>query len=231
MDSKQHKNEHEHHGPGHSAEAHVGAPEPKAASTPGVGTSSAPAAAAAPAAGQAPAPKPAEKPRDPADALREELKALQDKYLRVLAEFDNYKRRTLRERQQLVESANAGLMLDLTEVRESFERALKAGAGSTSAGPVLEGMRLIYAKLDDVLGRHGLEPYAGQGEQFDPELHDAMMRVPDPAVAEGHVAQVVECGYRLKGQVLKHARVVVSAGAPQQPAAQEQPAPSGEHKE
>jgi molecular chaperone GrpE len=185
---------------------------------------------AAPAAGAA-VPEPPEQPRDPAEGLREEVKALQDKYLRLLAEFDNYKRRTLRDHQRLVESANADLMLDLTEVRECLERALKTCADAPSAGAVLEGVRLIYTKLDEALGRHGLEPFAAEGDEFDPELHDAMMRAPHAEVAEGRVARVVECGYRLRGQVLKHARVIVSAGAPAQPAAQEQAAQPSDNKE
>ena len=150
--------------------------------------------------------------------LEQQVKTLEDKYLRVLAEFDNYKRRTSREHERLVESANAGIMQDLVGVREDMERALKAGQDSADAGALREGVRLIYTRFDGILSRHGLEPFAVEGDVFDPVYHDAMLRMPHATIAEDHVAQVLERGYRLNGQVIKHARVIVSAGPAASPA-------------
>jgi molecular chaperone GrpE len=154
--------------------------------------------------------------RAEADKARADLEALQDRNLRTLAEFDNYKRRTLRERDQMIESAAAGIMRELVDVRESFERALRSTAegASANAAAVYEGMRLIFSSLDGVLSKHGLVPYGAEGEEFDPAVHDAMMRMPHATIPDGHVAQVLERGYRLRGTVLKHARVLVSSGAP-----------------
>jgi molecular chaperone GrpE len=154
-------------------------------------------------------------PESEVQKVQSQLDALQDRYLRMLAEFDNYKRRTLRERDQLIESANASLMLDLVEVRENFERAIRSATEHGAADAVAEGMRLIFTKLEDVLAKNGLEPFAAEGEEFDPVLHDAMMKMPHERIPDGRIAQVLERGYRLKGNVLKHARVIVSAGAPQ----------------
>lgn len=157
----------------------------------------------------------AERVEQTADMLGEQLKAAQDKYIRLLAEFDNYKRRTSREYERMVEAANEGLMKDLIEVRENFERALKSGGEHAAGEGFVQGMRLIFNKFDEVLSKNGLEPFGEDGDEFDPEIHDALMKTPHEEIAEDHIAQVVERGYRLRGHVIKHARVLVSAGAPQ----------------
>ncbi len=151
--------------------------------------------------------------------LRTKLKGAEDKYIRLLAEFDNYKRRSLREQERLIESANERLMCDLIEVRENFERALKAGRESGETGGFYEGMKLIFSRFDEILGKHGLATFGEVGEPFDPAIHDAMMKMPREDIPEDHIAQIVERGYRLRGQVIKHARVLVSAGSPDTPIA------------
>ena len=77
-------------------------------------------------------------------------------------------------------------------------------------------MKLIFVKFDDVLSKNGLEPFAAQGEPFNPELHDALMKTPSDSVPEDHIAEVFEKGYSLKKKVIRHAKVIVSAGKPQQ---------------
>lgn len=151
----------------------------------------------------------------PAEDLSDQLKASQDKYIRLLAEFDNFKRRTSREYERMVESATEALMLDLTEVRENFERALKAESESHDKAAFVEGTRLIANRFNDILGKHGLEAFAEEGEEFDPVVHDAMLKAPHADIEEDHISQVVERGYRLRGHVIKHARVIVSAGPPE----------------
>lgn len=156
------------------------------------------------------------------DALRQELEESKDRYLRLMAEFDNYKRRSSKEFERLIESANEKLMLDFIDVRENFERAIKVtGAGESQAGvektvadvsAVVDGMKLIFNKFDDVLKRNGLTAFAEVGEQFDPMIHDALMNSPNENIPAEHIAEVFEHGYRLKDKVIKHARVVVSSG-------------------
>jgi len=158
----------------------------------------------------------AEGPIDTVDDLKQQLDGQADRYLRLMAEFDNFKKRVSRDYERLVESANERLMHELIEVRENFERGIKAGEESTDAKSVAEGMRLIFAKFDQVLTKNGLEPFAAPGEVFDPQLHDAMMKVPNDTIPEDHIVEVFEKGYNLKKRVLRHAKVIVSSGKPEQ---------------
>lgn len=148
--------------------------------------------------------------------LNERLGGLNDKYLRLMAEFDNFKRRTAREYEKLVEGANERLILEIIDVRENMERALKTGETlpAESQG-FLTGIKLIFDKLENILKRQGLEVFCEKGDEFNPELHDAMIKVPHAEINEEHIAEVCEKGYKLKGRVIKHAKVMVSSGAPE----------------
>jgi molecular chaperone GrpE len=146
------------------------------------------------------------------EALENELQQQKDKYIRLMAEFDNFKRRTSREYERMVESANEKLMLEIIEVRENFDRALATGHDVDQAA-FYDGIKLIYARLDDILKRNGLRVFTEVGDEFDPELHDAMMKMPHEEIPEDHVVDIYEKGYRLKERVIKHAKVVVSSGA------------------
>jgi molecular chaperone GrpE len=150
----------------------------------------------------------------------EQIKAQQDKYLRLMAEFDNYKRRSLREFDQIREQANEKLMVDFIEVRETFLRALDSPNSQQDPAKFLEGMKLLFAKLDEILKKHGLEVFTEVGETFDPLIHDAMLQMPHPAHAANSIVQIFEKGYKLKSKVIRHAKVIVSSGAPA-------PAPEG----
>jgi molecular chaperone GrpE len=144
--------------------------------------------------------------------LTEQCTALNDKYLRLMAEFDNYKRRSAKEYERLIESASERLMKDIVEVRDNFERGFKS---NDTGEKFAEGMKMIFAKLNTILHKHGLEVYGEAGQEFNPELHDALMRTPHTDVAEGHIVEVHERGYKLNGKIIKHARVVVSSGKPE----------------
>ena len=132
-----------------------------------------------------------------------------------MAEFDNFKKRVSRDYERLVESANEKLMSELIEVRENFERAIRSDEKCTDPKSIFDGMKLIFAKFNDVLANNGLKPFAVAGEPFDPQLHDALMKVPDAGIPEDHIVEVFEKGYNLKKRVLRHAKVIVSSGAPE----------------
>ncbi|MFP4013163.1 MAG: nucleotide exchange factor GrpE [Chitinispirillaceae bacterium] len=149
------------------------------------------------------------------DDVKEQLEEVRDRHLRLMAEFDNYKRRTGRDFERLIESANEKLMLEFIDVRENFDRALKAGESGGEFQSFFDGMKLIYSKFNDILSKNGLEAFAEPGESFDPQIHDALMKSPHEEIPEDHIAQVFEKGYRLKNKVIKHARVIVSSGAPE----------------
>jgi molecular chaperone GrpE len=151
-------------------------------------------------------------PADTLEDLKNKLEAQSDSYLRLMAEFDNFKKRTSRNYERLIECANEKLIAELIEVRENFERAVKAGDQCDSAKTLVDGMKLIFSTLDCVLAKNGLEPFGKAGDLFDPQFHDALMKIPNEEVPEDHVIEIFEKGYTLKKRVIKHARVVVSSG-------------------
>ncbi|NLL11988.1 MAG: nucleotide exchange factor GrpE [Fibrobacter sp.] len=153
-----------------------------------------------------------EKTTESIDELKALVNAEKDRYLRLMAEFDNYKKRISRDYDRLVESANEKLILDLVDVRENFDRAIQSAENSTDYQGLLEGLKLIYNKFESVLGKNGLEVFAAPGEQFDPQVHDALMKTAHPEIPEDHISEVYEKGYKLKGRVIKHAKVIVSSG-------------------
>ena len=155
-----------------------------------------------------------QKDKETIEQLKSQVDAANDKYLRLMAEFDNFKRRTAKEYQQLIEQASEKLMKDIIDVRENFERAFKAHREGADLVPFMDGMKMIFTKLDNVLHKHGMEVYCEPGQEFDPQLHDAMMKSAHEKIPEHHIAEVVEKGYKLRGKVIKHARVIVSSGKP-----------------
>ncbi len=150
------------------------------------------------------------------ELLNKKLTDMNDRYIRLMAEFDNFKRRTSREYERMVESANERLMVSLLPVRDNFERALKAKDTNASLEALHQGMEMIYSKLDETLKNSGLEPFGEKGDEFDPQIHDALMNSPSEDIPEGHVADLFERGYKLKGKVIRHAKVIVSSGKPEE---------------
>ena len=131
---------------------------------------------------------------------------MSDKYLRLYSEFDNYRKRTSRERIELAGTASAEIIISLLPVIDDFERALK----SEGEKPENEGFRLIYQKLLNILTKKGLEPMESVGKDFDPELHDAITHTPAPSENQkGKIIDEIEKGYYLHGKVIRHAKVIV----------------------
>jgi len=160
-----------------------------------------------------------EKTVDPAkeiEDLKKQISDGNDRYIRLMAEFDNYKKRISREYERQVDSANEKLMVEMIDVRENFERALKAEISKDDISAIVDGMKLIFSKFDGVLSRNGLEAFAVAGEPFDPNLHNALMNTPKDDIPADHIADIFERGYKLKSKVVKHAKVIVSSGAPAQ---------------
>ncbi len=135
-----------------------------------------------------------------------------DKYLRLFAEFDNYRKRSARDFGELVRNAERDLIADLTEVLDNFGRALDTDHKGESVAEFAKGMSLIRDQFWTALSKRGLERMETVGNPFDPGQHDAMVRMPSNEYDEGVVMQEVSPGYRLGNKVLKYARVVVSQG-------------------
>lgn len=139
-----------------------------------------------------------------------ELKIVEDKYLRLYAEFDNFKRRTAAERLDLFKSANQETLVALLPVLDDFERALKSMQNTADITSVKEGVELVNGKLKNILMQKGLKQMESFGSEFDSEFHEAVTSIPAPNEdSKGKVVDVLENGYFLNDKVVRFAKVVV----------------------
>ena len=150
----------------------------------------------------------AEAPGAAPDSWQEEWQALQDRHLRLAAEFENYKKRTARGVEERARSAQADLLSELLEIADNFERALAADHDDS---PYARGVALIRDQLEGLLARRGVERMRVLGQKFDPELHEALLTMPSELPA-GHVCQDLRGGYVFGGRTLRPAQVAVSSG-------------------
>ena len=138
----------------------------------------------------------------------ESAPAPDDSYLRLAADFDNYRKRTAREHAELTQRANERLLNELLPVLDDLERALEAAAEHEEA-KLEEGVRLVHRSLLGLVERHGLTEIDTDGA-FDPHVHEALLAQPGEGVEEGSVLQVLQKGYRLGNKVIRPARVIVA---------------------
>ncbi|MBY0244711.1 MAG: nucleotide exchange factor GrpE [Sphingobacteriaceae bacterium] len=135
---------------------------------------------------------------------------LNDKYLRLFAEFDNYKRRTQKERVELLQTASKDVVVSLLSVLDDFDRALKATENSTEVAPVREGVILIQTKLKSILANKGLKEMETLHTSFDADIHEAITNIPAPSEdLKGKVVDELEKGYTLNDKIIRFAKVVV----------------------
>ena len=149
---------------------------------------------------------------DPTAALKAALADATDRNLRLMAEFDNYRRRTAKEQLELIETANGKLLEKLSEVQDNFERAFASENKAQDLEAFEKGMQMIYNQFAKILTDAGLEQIDPTGAEFDPNMHEALMQQPSETVPEGHVVTVFQKGYKLKNKILKTAKVIVSSG-------------------
>ncbi|HEY0670463.1 MAG TPA: nucleotide exchange factor GrpE [Sphingobacteriaceae bacterium] len=146
------------------------------------------------------------------EKLKSELSEANDKYLRLYAEFDNFKRRTSKERVELLQTAGRDVIVDLLTVLDDFERAAKSMETATDIEAVKEGVQLVHSKLKNILVSKGLKEMNATGNPFDADLHEAITNVPAPSDdLKGKVIDEVEKGYSLNDKVIRFAKVVVGA--------------------
>ena len=135
---------------------------------------------------------------------------LNDKYIRIHAEFDNYRKRTNKEKVDIINTANAGMMKDMLSVIDDFQRAQANNENAEEIESVKEGFNLIYNKFKTILEGKGLKEMKADGEVFDSELHEAIANIPAPKKKDkGKVIEAVEKGYYLNDKVIRYAKVVV----------------------
>ena len=147
-----------------------------------------------------------------AEVLKEELATANDRYLRLYAEFDNFRRRTVKEREEARKMEGKDIMVALLPILDDFDRALRSMEGATDVIPVKEGVELIQNKLKNTLTQKGLKPMESIGNPFDPEFHEAITNIPAPTEEwKGKVIDEMEKGYILNDKVLRFAKVIVGA--------------------
>jgi molecular chaperone GrpE len=149
------------------------------------------------------------------EALREENQQLRDRYLRTLADFENVRKRTEREKADFYKYAVGAVMKDVLPVIDNFDRAL---AHATETDEFHTGVLLIYKQLYDVLQKHGLRPIDESGVHFDPNIHEAVVREEDDSVPSHTVVAILQKGYFLHERLLRPALVKVAVGGPDRPA-------------
>lgn len=149
------------------------------------------------------------------DALIAELQGklieLNDKYIRLYSEFDNFRKRTLREKTELSKSATQEVIYDLLPVLDDFDRALRHSESTEHIEALREGEKLIFAKLITILEQKGLQEIKSIGEPFNTDLHDAITQIPAPSgEMKGRIIDETVKGYMLNGKVIRYAKVVVA---------------------
>lgn len=145
---------------------------------------------------------------DKAAALEAELKEKSDRILRLQADFENFRRRTAKEKEELAAVITQNILGDLLPLLDNFERAM---AVEQSDGEAFQkGVEMIFTQLREVLDKHGLQSIEAEGQTFDPNFHQAVMRVEDSDAPDGTITQVLQKGYQAKGRVIRPAMVQVA---------------------
>ena len=144
------------------------------------------------------------------DAAKKEIEELNDKLLRKIAEFDNYRKRTLKEKTELILNGGEKTIVSILPVIDDMERALKNMKNADDVAAVLEGVELIYKKFMDILGKQGVSVIETKDADFDVDIHEAIAQLPAPTEElKGKVMDCTLTGYKLNDKVIRHAQVVV----------------------
>jgi molecular chaperone GrpE len=142
--------------------------------------------------------------------LKQQLEELKDKYMRLYADFDNYKKRMVKEKLDLINTAAQDTLSALLPVLDDFDRARKNAEDENNTEHFSEGIYLVYHKLHSTLRAKGLEEMKSNGEVFDPEFHAALTEIPAPSEEmKGKIIDTIEKGYKLNDRIIRHAKVVV----------------------
>ena len=153
---------------------------------------------------------------DPLAGLQADLDRFRDLALRSQADFENYKKRSAREKEEAIKYANSSLLQRLAAILDNFELGLAAAKAQGEKSPIYSGMVLVQKQLNDLLSEHGLQPIEADGKRFDPNLHEAIAHEPSDQFPEGTVLRQSRRGYRLKDRLLRPSKVVVSSGPAKQ---------------
>lgn len=143
------------------------------------------------------------------ERLKAQIGELNDKYLRQAAEFDNFRRRNAKERIELIQTAGRDVITSLLEVMDDSERAQKQMESTEDIAQIKEGIQLVFTKLRNTLSAKGLKAMSAVGEEFNPDLHEAITEIEGGEEMKGKVIDEVQKGYYLNDKIIRHAKVVV----------------------
>jgi molecular chaperone GrpE len=147
---------------------------------------------------------------DKEEAYQKQINELQDKYIRLMAEFDNFRKRSLKERMELLKSAGEDVLVNILPVIDDFERGLDAIEKSSDIEAVKQGIQLIYNKFKDFLVQRGVKEIDARTQDFNVDIHEAITKIPAPEEnLKGKVVDVIQKGYYLNDKVIRYAKVVV----------------------
>lgn len=147
---------------------------------------------------------------DKTSEMQAKIDELNDKYLRLYSEFDNFRKRTSKEKIDLIQAAGEDVFKSLLPILDDFERAVKSNAEITDIKVITDGMNLIQSKLNSTLSKKGLEEMKSIGEPFNTDQHEAITNIPAPSEdLKGKVVEELEKGYTLNGKVIRFAKVVI----------------------
>jgi molecular chaperone GrpE len=151
-----------------------------------------------------------EKKADELEELGSKLQEISDKYMRLSAEFDNYRKRTLKEKMDLTKSAGEKILVNVLPVMDNFERALQSIDDAKDVEALKEGVHLIYNNFKDFISQNGVKEIEAINKEFDTDIHEAITKIPAPSdEMKGKVVDCVEKGYTLNEKVIRFSKVVV----------------------
>lgn len=151
-----------------------------------------------------------EKKLSKAEEFEQKYNNINDKYLRLTAEFDNFRKRSLKEKMELVKSAGEDILINILPVMDNFERAMSSMGDESKNNAVKEGIEIIYNNFKEFLSQRGIKEIEAIGNDFDTDLHEAITKIPAPSEEQkGKVIDVIEKGYELHGKVIRFAKVVI----------------------
>ena len=143
-----------------------------------------------------------------------EVVTQKERYLRTVADLENYRKRAVRDKDEARRQANCGLVEDLLPVLDNFKLGLKSADEHEGGAAFAEGFRMILTQMEAALKQNGLEEISPEGGLFDPNFHESVAHIPHETVADGHIIEVHRIGYKLHERLLRPAAVIVSSGAP-----------------
>jgi molecular chaperone GrpE len=144
------------------------------------------------------------------EKTEDELLELKDKHIRLQAEFDNYRKRTLKERMELLKTASESLLVSILPVIDDFDRAMQTIDQVEEESHIKDGLKLIYAKFQEFLKQNGVKEIVAKEQDFDTDLHEAITKIPAPTDdLKGKIVDVVQKGYYLNDKVIRFSKVVI----------------------